>query len=306
MKTRRWILGVLILSGGIAPLSRAQTLPFSLAPGSVANASFGIDVNGTLTATGPLNSNLTFSFSGAPQMIWFPALGAFRAGAFSGTGSQTTIGQYSVAFNSGSVASGYGAFAMNGGIANNFQSVAFAGSRSSGPNAFASGFGSMASGSSSIALGESNTAVGDDSIAFGYYSTASNTSAMSTGSVTIASGMCSLSTGYVTTASGSFSISAGTNTSANSYDSVVLGQYNVGLTEKNGNPNTTTWMTPDPLFEIGNGSSSSAKSDALVIYKDGNAVFSPPPGTSSCTVAAPVFLTTTPGGSGDIPMYIGN
>jgi hypothetical protein len=212
-----WWLAV--MAGLISPLAlQAQTLPFTLTPGSVANASFGIDANGTLTATGPFNSSLTFSFSGAPQMVWFPAFGAFRAGSF--YGSQTSIGQDSVAFGS-----------------------------------------STASGSYSAAFGDS-TASGYDSTAMGQ-----------------------------STASGSYATSAGISASANSYDSFVVGTYNVGLSETLATPNLTAWMAADPLFEVGNGTSS-VKSDALVVYKDG-----------SETVKGPITVTN-PGG--DIPMYAGN
>jgi hypothetical protein len=96
--------------------------------------------------------------------------------------------------------------------------------------------------------------------------------------------------GSSTTASGGSSTAAGANTSANSTDSFVLGAYNVGLSETGTTPNSTSWVSTDPLFEVGNGTST-AKSDALIIYKDGSSQF-----------AGPVKIPQ----SGDIPMYTGN
>ncbi|MEI9999721.1 MAG: hypothetical protein WDO13_11470 [Verrucomicrobiota bacterium] len=69
----------------------------------------------------------------------------------------------------------------------------------------------------------------------------------------------------------------------------MLGKYNLG---RNGTSyNQTAWVPTDPLFEIGNGASSSSLSDALIIYKNGNATLQG-------------VLTAAPGG--DIPMYSGN
>jgi hypothetical protein len=254
-----WWLAV--MAGLISPLAlQAQTLPFTLTPGSVANASFGIDANGTLTATGPFNSSLTFSFSGAPQMVWFPAFGAFRAGSF--YGSQTSIGQDSVAFGSSTASGSY--------------SAAFGDS--------------TASGYDSTAMGYDTTASGGSSVAMGLFSSASGSCSLASGVVSSASGMASTALGQ-STASGSYATSAGISASANSYDSFVVGTYNVGLSETLATPNLTAWMAADPLFEVGNGTSS-VKSDALVVYKDG-----------SETVKGPITVTN-PGG--DIPMYAGN
>ena len=50
------------------------------------------------------------------------------------------------------------------------------------------------------------------------------------------------------------------------------------------------WVASDPLFEVGNGTYQ-ARSDALVVYKNGNAAFQG-------------VVTVAPGG--DIPMYTGN
>jgi len=80
-----------------------------------------------------------------------------------------------------------------------------------------------------------------------------------------ATGTDSVAMGYTSTASGTYSSAFGANTTATAYDSTVFGQYNVG------GGSTSSWSAGDPLFEIGNGTSTTA-SDALLIYKNGNAV----------------------------------
>ena len=74
---------------------------------------------------------------------------------------------------------------------------------------------------------------------------------------------------------------------ATAMDSFVIGTSNVG------GGNSNKWIGTDPLFEIGNGGQGNNpwRSDALVVYKNGNATFQ---GT----------VNVAPGG--DIPMFSGN
>ncbi len=90
------------------------------------------------------------------------------------------------------------------------------------------------------------------------------------GSQTTASGKFSTSTGSNTTASGYFSTAMGYHTTALSSRETVIGSYNTSYT-----PGDTTygWYDSDRLFVIGNGINSTHKSDALIVYKSGNAQF---------------------------------
>lgn len=117
--------------------------------------------------------------------------------------------------------------------------------------ATAIGYGNTASGYRSFAAGESNTASASSSVAIGNGSTAS--------------GLSSVALGRGTNTSGFFSTSMGFFTNANSHTSFALGRYNVG------GGTTDSWVATDPLFEIGNGSSTTNKSNALTILKNGNA-----------------------------------
>lgn len=82
------------------------------------------------------------------------------------------------------------------------------------------------------------------------------------GDRTRASGEISTAMGSRTTASGENSTAMGGDTKAESFSSLAIGRYNIG------GGNTTTWIEEDPLFEIGNGSSSGSN-NALTILKNG-------------------------------------
>ncbi|MEC7405951.1 MAG: tail fiber domain-containing protein, partial [Bacteroidota bacterium] len=61
----------------------------------------------------------------------------------------------------------------------------------------------------------------------------------------------------------------GDNTTAKSYAEVAIGLFNTDYTPAS----TSSWQSGDRLFVIGNGSSASAKSDAMIVYKSGLAEF---------------------------------
>ena len=120
-----------------------------------------------------------------------------------------------------------------------------------------------ASGPSSTAMGVGTTASGDSSTAMGTNTTASGDSSTAMGTNTTASGNRSIAIGFDTTASGRNSIAMGVSTTASSYASLAIGQYNVG------GGNATSWIATDPLFEVGFGTNSANKSNALTVTKNG-------------------------------------
>lgn len=117
-----------------------------------------------------------------------------------------------------------------------FGSTAFGeDTKASGISSFASGVATQATGDYSTAMGHSNTATGNFSTAIG----------------------------SETAASGDNSFSAGEQTKAESFSSAAFGRYNVG------GGSATSWDGYDPLFEIGNGTSSD-RSNAFTVFKNGN------------------------------------
>ena len=115
---------------------------------------------------------------------------------------------------------------------------------------------STAMGGSTTASGLSSTALGDQTTASGEVSTAM-------GLLTTASGNGSTAMGNSTTASGNNSTAMGFYTMASSYASQAMGRYNVG------GGTADSWVSTDPLFEIGIGGSAEYKADAVTVLKDG-------------------------------------
>lgn len=132
-----------------------------------------------------------------------------------------------------------------------------------GSYSFAAGLDAKASGKYSTALGRYTTASGTTSTAMGEFSVASGNESVALGYQTEASGLTSFSMGFLTNSVGNYSSAFGNNTDANAYASFVIGRYN--------DPtyiSATSWNQADPLFIIGNGSSSGIRSNALTVLKN--------------------------------------
>lgn len=277
----QWTVAAVLIMGLVTELSSpAQSLPLAYTAGSGSTSvDFEFRLDGTLLEKG-MGSTSTLSnadLQASSVFLWYPIQSALRAGGAS-TETVGGIGQYSVALGEGNRASGTCGIAMG------------CGSGAGSSYAIAMGFIANA-GFSSSAIGEFNSANGYCSGAFGGYgNSASNSFATAFGALTLADGTASTSTGQSTVASGTNSASFGLSTLANSLDSAAFGQFNLALNSSGETPNPTSWVSTDPLFEIGNGTAT-APSDALVVYKNGNATLQ-----GSLTVAP----------SGDIPMYTGN
>jgi hypothetical protein len=89
-------------------------------------------------------------------------------------------------------------------------------------------------------------------------------SSIGVGTNVTASGIDSSAFGYGSSATGAYSFATGVGTTAQAYDSVALGAYNTP------GGSGTSWVGTDPLFTIGNGTSSSSLSTALTVLKNGN------------------------------------
>ena len=177
------------------------------------------------------------------KLMWLPDLHAFRVGTVASGATSTywnkdSIGLYSFASGLNTRAQGFGATAMG------------RDTEASNSYAFASGYFSNADGQYSTAMGFNTDAYGLGSTALGYS--------------TDAEANYSLAGGYFAEAQAIYSIALGNAVQAQSYASMAVGRYNVG------GGNATSWVTTDPLFEIGNGTGPSTKSNALTVLKNGN------------------------------------
>jgi hypothetical protein len=233
------------------------------------------------------------------RMMWYPQKASFRAGYVAGNNWNTdSIGQYSfaagyntkakgnrsVALGSATEATGTASFAAglltiaagDGAVALGTNSYAIGtGSFSAGTfceaiglSSFAMGINNSALGDISMALGRQNITTGEHSIAIGYNTRSNGDASIALGQSTIANGNSSTATGLSTRAAGQYSFSAGTNTIAKTFAEVTIGQYNDSLTTNAAE--STSWMTRSALLVAGNGTSSTARSNAWVLYKDGS------------------------------------
>lgn len=176
------------------------------------------------------------------KLMFLPDLHAFRVGTVA-TGAASTywnrdsIGLYSFASGLNTRAQGYGATAM--------------GRDTEATNSYA-----MATGYFTNADGQYSTAMGFNTDAFGLGSTALGYSTDAEQNYTFAAGHTAEAQAIYSTAIGRF-------VRAQSYASVAVGSYNVG------GGSATAWSGSSPIFEIGNGTSNTARSNAVTVLKNG-------------------------------------
>jgi hypothetical protein len=199
-------------------------------------------------------------------MLWYKDRNAFRIGYVLITDPQL-VGQGSFASGYRSQASGKYSSAI-GYYANASGEAAFAsgdGSIASGKNSFAIGRDAEAKGSNSFAAGFGTEASTQNSLAIGFGCKASGDNSIALGSIlTLASGDYSTAIGTGTQATGLYSTSMGRVTTAQASNSFVIGRFNAL------EGSTTDWLSYDPLFVIGNGSSLVERSNALEVTKAGD------------------------------------
>ena len=149
-----------------------------------------------------------------------------------------------------------------------------------GLTSFASGSQSTATGISSTAMGENSSAVGNYTFAAGFQADTNGTGAVSIGynteagadySVAIgseqdANDIYGIAIGHSSNISGQNAIGIGNNLEGRSYKETVLGSFNAIASSATSN----AWIASDRLFTIGNGVSTGAESNALVILKSGS------------------------------------
>lgn len=98
----------------------------------------------------------------------------------------------------------------------------------------------------------------------GLFTSAYGTAAQAGGGFTRAWASYANAQNLSTTATGVAATAFGFSTNANVYAHLVGGRYNVGGGTSDG------WVTGDPLFELGNGTSTSSRSNAFRVLKNGN------------------------------------
>ena len=203
------------------------------------------------------------------RTMWYADKAAFRTGFVSSTNwNRDSIGRYSFASGNNTLAKGDGAFASGyESKAIGFYSTAMGFRTYAGTSdAVAMGYYDSATGISAIALGSYNNAVGQNSMAFGYESTATGAYSNAWGQLNNASSYSSLALGTLCTTQGSYSSTLGFGLNSKGYASVAVGMYN----NTNDAPVANSPSSNDRIFQIGNGSGESGRSNAMTVLRNGN------------------------------------
>lgn len=209
----------------------------------------GVEINGAMT------SSMLHLAGELPEIMPISKGGTGNNAGYIRTGQKpnTPIGTKATAEGSNVTASGY--------ISHGEGTL----TKATGNYSHSEGDATTASGSSSHSEGNTTTASGYYSHAEGYNTTASGTCAHAEGSrednsgtitQTQATGEASHAEGMGTIASGKASHSGGLGTNATQQAQTAIGQYNSVKT--------------NTLFEVGNGSNRSSRSNAFEVYKNGD------------------------------------
>ncbi|MFN9710930.1 MAG: hypothetical protein ACK55K_05930 [Bacteroidota bacterium] len=195
--------------------------------------------------------------------------------SYSGGSSSISLGfrdtassDYAVSMGYSTKARGIAATSMGGfteAIGAYSTSIGYA-TQATGGYSVSMGFGDTASNDYAISMGLATNARGIASTSMGVRTTAAGSSSTSMGSETNASGEGSVSMGYQTTASGEASVSMGYKTTSRAFGSLAIGVFNDSIASSSPSSIPET----NPLFIIGNGNGIDARSNAMVVLKNGN------------------------------------
>lgn len=133
-----------------------------------------------------------------------------------------------------------------------------------------------ATGVGSLAMGRYSYASGTQSISLGYgipgtmfttanFNQAQGTNSMAIGFGNAATGNYSMSVGYDNSSAGDNAVAIGTTLTAPAFCQTSIGRWNQTLTGT-----ASSWILTEPLFVVGNGTASGARSNAMTILKNGN------------------------------------
>lgn len=203
------------------------------------------------------------------------APGLYSAGIAGGIAlgeSADAMGQYAIAYGRGTISYGGGGIAF-GEFAKAYSSKVVA----MGYCAEVSGRYSVSIGLNSnvgyncenaIVVGTNAEAVNaSNGIAIGVSSAVSAISSLAVGAVASASAYASTAVGYYASASAVYSSSFGCRTTSKSYMQTTIGAYN----DDSQAERVSRWIDTDPIFVVGNGKDEENRSNAMVIYKSGDA-----------------------------------
>ena len=132
------------------------------------------------------------------------------------------------------------------------------------PFSFSGGYQNEIIGNMGTAFGQSNI-VNTHGFAAGVNNSATGNKAVAFGNLNNASGSISTVFGESNESSGNFSVSMGKSVYAPSFGEITVGIYGLDYTPQY----VSNWYNSDRVFSVGNGTSSTNRSNALTVLKDG-------------------------------------
>lgn len=168
-------------------------------------------------------------------------------------GNGDSLGDYAVAFGQYTVASGLYSHSQG-------QQT-----QASGAGSHSEGILTKATGQGSHSEGQQTEATASWAHSEGYNTKATGGGAHAEGSTTIASGASAHAEGTITSALGNHSHSGGIGNSAQSYAETSIGSYSTAYSS----PHLSGFIPTNRVFNIGNGTSDTDRSDALTVLKNG-------------------------------------
>ena len=213
--------------------------------------------NGVLLNTGVHGTGAALAVSGAgSRMFYYPRKSALRAGFVGSTQwDDANIGDFSIALGNGSMAKTGNSIAIGeNSIAETEQS------------AIAIGRGNRSAGFASLAMGHFSEASGHYSAAIGLRDTVSGFAATALGAYNKVFSAAGFAAGGGNTVAGNNAAAFGESNYAPSYAETTVGLYATQYAPASVNG----FNAADRVFTVGNGTSTSSRSNALVILKSGN------------------------------------
>jgi hypothetical protein len=140
-----------------------------------------------------------------------------------------------------------------------------------GSGSLAQGHFSQAYGSWSRAMGTHSKSYGSGSAASGYYSDSHGDWSYAQGFQVKSYGFGSYAMGYLSESRGNWSFALGLHNTAQSLYETVIGGYGRVRT----NSNAAVPVPTDPVFTVANGTSNTARSNAMVVLKNGAVLIKP-------------------------------
>ncbi|MEO6231648.1 MAG: tail fiber domain-containing protein [Ferruginibacter sp.] len=207
---------------------------------------------------------------GGSKLMWIPSKLAFRAGHIGGN-----LPGYSQALEDSTIwdADSIGLISFATGYQNRATQTGTIAmgtyNKSIGYHSTTIGRSNTSSGSFANSIGLGNQALADYAVCIGINNSATDDASLAIGFGNESVGHYSTALGNYHIAAGNYSTAIGMGNVTNSFASIAIGKNNDTIAGSN----KSSWVSTDPLFIIGNGISTTTRSNAMMILKNGKTGF---------------------------------